>query len=107
MAVCFLADGQAPICQRPSGLDHARQSRASAVTVRFGGRYDAKGFELRKEPTMSVCFEMFASATQSWEVLFRDAARFATKLGRERLICISHSHESTVGVVTVCIGATG
>jgi hypothetical protein len=56
---------------------------------------------------MRVCFEMFASATSSWDILFGDAARFATKLGRERLICISHSHESTVGVVTVWYWSDG
>ncbi len=56
---------------------------------------------------MRVCFEMFASATSSWDILFGDAARFATKLGRDRLICISHSHESTVGVVTVWYWSEG
>jgi hypothetical protein len=63
--------------------------------------------ELRKEQAMKVCFEIFASATQSWDVLFREAARFATGLGPDRLIGISHSHESTVGVVTVWYWSDG
>lgn len=50
---------------------------------------------------MQVRFQIFRSASQSWESLFGDAARFATSVGLERLIGISHSHESTVGVVTV------
>jgi len=54
-----------------------------------------------KEPTMVVSFKIFQSATQSWNDLFGDAARFATEIGPERLIGISHSHEEIVGTVTV------
>jgi hypothetical protein len=50
---------------------------------------------------MQVCFQMFRSTTQPWEVMFSEAAKFATTVGLERLIGISHSHEGTIGVVTV------
>ena len=50
---------------------------------------------------MQVCFQMFHSTTQPWETMFSQAAQFATSVGLERLIGISHSHEGTIGVVTV------
>lgn len=50
---------------------------------------------------MQVQFKMFRSTTQPWEVMFGQAASFATEVGLERLIGISHSHEGTIGVVTV------
>ena len=37
----------------------------------------------------------------SWDELFSQAAEFATTLGRERLITISHSADHSDGVVTV------
>jgi hypothetical protein len=37
----------------------------------------------------------------SWEQLFQEAAEFATTLGRERLISISHSEDQNQGVVAV------
>jgi hypothetical protein len=50
---------------------------------------------------MQVRFQIFRSVTHPWEVLFSQAAAFATSVGLERLIGISHSHEGSVGVVTV------
>ncbi len=50
---------------------------------------------------MQVCFQIFRSAVQPWEMLFGDAAKFASTVGLERLIGISHSHEGAMGVVTV------
>jgi len=50
---------------------------------------------------MQVRFQIFRSTTRPWEQLFGDAAKFATAIGLERLIGISHSQESTIGVVTV------
>ena len=43
----------------------------------------------------------FAALFSTWDSLFSDAAEFATALGRERLISISHSEEKGEGVVTV------
>lgn len=41
---------------------------------------------------MRVAFRHFASTTDSWESMFAEAATFATEVGRDRLISISHSH---------------
>lgn len=50
---------------------------------------------------MRVNFRHFESMTKSWQALFREAADFATVLGPERLISISHSEDQNAGVVTV------
>ncbi len=50
---------------------------------------------------MAVHFKMFKSSFQSWNSLFQQAAEFATNVGRERLIGISHSCGETESVVTV------
>jgi hypothetical protein len=58
---------------------------------------------------MRVTFKQFVSSTASWESMFAEAAAFATELGRDRLIGISHSHGASTtnwapggtGVVTV------
>ena len=41
---------------------------------------------------MRATFRHFASGTDSWESMFAQAAAFATEIGRDRLIGISHSH---------------
>jgi hypothetical protein len=41
---------------------------------------------------MRATFMHFSSATDSWETMFTEAAAFATEIGPERLIGISHSH---------------
>lgn len=43
----------------------------------------------------------FRGTIKSWEALFQDAADFATEIGKERLISISHSDCHSHGVVTV------
>lgn len=48
-----------------------------------------------------VEFRTFRGRMTSWESLFDEAARFATEIGRERLISISHSEDKNDGVVTV------
>ena len=50
---------------------------------------------------MTVRFRVFTSTHKSWESLFEEAAAFATEVGPDRLIGMSHSHEGPVGVVTV------
>ena len=40
---------------------------------------------------MTVKCEVFASMTKSWELLVGEAAEFATKIGKARLISISVS----------------
>ncbi len=51
---------------------------------------------------MEVKFEDFRGTFTSREKLFEKAAEFASRLGRERLINISHSRDDNEGVVTVC-----
>jgi hypothetical protein len=58
---------------------------------------------------MRATFKHFSSTSQSWTSMFTDAADFASEIGPDRLIGISHSHgggnESSglggSGVVTV------
>ena len=49
----------------------------------------------------AVKFELFRSETRSWHDLLGDASRFATEVGTENLINISHSWEGPQGIVTV------
>lgn len=46
-------------------------------------------------------FVMFRSGTTRWDKIFETAANFATTLGQERIISISHSCDNADSVVTV------
>ena len=46
-------------------------------------------------------FRTFRGVLKSWEHLFADACAFATEMGKERVISISHSEDGNEGVVTV------
>lgn len=48
-----------------------------------------------------VRFEIFRGTLASWPDLFKQAAAFATEIGRERVISISHSEDQQDGVVAV------
>jgi len=48
-----------------------------------------------------VKFEMFRGTLATWSHLFEQAAAFASNLGRDRLISVSHSADGGDGVVTV------
>ena len=50
---------------------------------------------------LMVTFRMFRGTMATWEQLFSDAAAFATTIGQERLITISHSEDQQDGVVAV------
>lgn len=52
------------------------------------------GWEMR-------CQYFRAGAFTGWDEVFLQAADFATKVGRERVVSISHSEDSNVGVVAV------
>ncbi len=52
-------------------------------------------------PGEMVAFRHFRGAWSTWEQLFRQAAEFAGRIGRQRLISISHSADHSDGVVTV------
>jgi hypothetical protein len=49
----------------------------------------------------SVAFEIFDGTLITWEELFQQAANFASGIGPDRLIGISHSDNHGRGVVTV------
>jgi hypothetical protein len=55
----------------------------------------------RGEVPMKVQTKVFRSSFSSWAKLFEDAAAFATELGRDRLITISHSADHSEGVIVV------
>ena len=48
-----------------------------------------------------VEFRSFRGIWATWESLFEQAAGFASDLGPDRLISISHSEDRSDGVVTV------
>ena len=50
---------------------------------------------------MQVKCETFRGILISWEELFQKACEFATEIGDERLISISHSENHQKGVVAV------
>ena len=50
---------------------------------------------------MGVLFKHFRATLKSWERLFQEASSFATEVGKDRLISISHSADSADGIVTV------
>jgi hypothetical protein len=50
---------------------------------------------------MTVQSKIFRSTFSSWESMCEEAGQFATSVGRELLISISHSHEHGQGVIIV------
>ena len=48
-----------------------------------------------------VHFRTFRGTMTTFHSLFREAAEFASRMGRENVICISHSEDRNDGVVTV------
>lgn len=50
---------------------------------------------------MQVKFQVFKSYTKSWDDLCAEAAEFATRQGRDRLINLSVSEDDNQGVIVV------
>ncbi len=50
---------------------------------------------------MTLHFKIFRSSFSSWDTLLSDAAAFATEIGKQNLVNISHSEDRTEGVVVV------
>jgi hypothetical protein len=50
---------------------------------------------------MNATYKVFRGSLASWKSLFREASEFATTLGKDHVINISHSCDSSDGVVTV------
>ncbi len=57
--------------------------------------------DLIKRETMKVTYKIFRGTLATWDTLFDRATEFATCLGRDALINISHSASGADGVVTV------
>jgi hypothetical protein len=53
-----------------------------------------------------LAYLMFRGTFETWEALFAEAAHFATEIGPERVVSISHSPDRSDGVVTVCYWTT-
>jgi hypothetical protein len=54
-----------------------------------------------EEKKLIVNYKYFRGTFITWPELFDQAADFATKIGKERLISISHSEDEKDGVVAV------
>jgi len=50
---------------------------------------------------MQVKYEVFRGLFSTWQTLFARAAEFASQIGKDRLIGISHSEDQSDGIVTV------
>jgi predicted Zn-ribbon and HTH transcriptional regulator len=50
---------------------------------------------------MRLLYRHFRGTFKSWPALFQEAADFATSVGRDALVNISHSAEGAEGIVTV------
>ena len=57
------------------------------------------GAQKAQKPRMA--YEIFRGTLATWDDLFTQAAQFATEIGSERVLNISHSADSADGVVTV------
>lgn len=52
-------------------------------------------------------YQFFRGTWASWATLFDQAAQFATEVGRERVISISHSADHSDAVITVWYWSDG
>ncbi|MGB1130183.1 MAG: hypothetical protein ACPG4K_09030 [Haloferula sp.] len=50
---------------------------------------------------MRVQYKHFRGVLKSWDTLFEEASGFASSVGPDRLISISHSADHSDGLVTV------
>jgi hypothetical protein len=54
-----------------------------------------------KPPQWRLAYRVFRGTLATWDDLFTQAARFATEVGPERVVNISHSADDQDGVVAV------
>jgi hypothetical protein len=57
--------------------------------------------DVEAKPAWRMAYKMFRGTLASWDDLFSEAAAFATSIGPERVVGISHSEDRDAGVVTV------
>jgi hypothetical protein len=53
------------------------------------------------KPNWRLAYKYFRGTFATWDGLFSEAAQFATEVGPERVVGISHSSDQGNGVVTV------
>ena len=84
---------------RVVSISHSADESDGVVTVWY--------IELEESRTESnasqsrLHFEVFRGSWTTWHDLFAGAADFASKVGAERVVSISHSEDRNIGVVTV------
>jgi hypothetical protein len=76
-----------------------RCSTAKGVAEATGTPVAEAGAE--KAQKWRMAYQKFRGTFATWDKLFADAARFATEIGPERVLSISHSEDQSDGVVTV------
>ncbi|MDQ3440032.1 MAG: hypothetical protein M3478_06740 [Planctomycetota bacterium] len=50
---------------------------------------------------MGATYRIFRGSLVSWDQLLQEAAEFASSIGKDRMISISHSEDANDGVVVV------
>ena len=86
-------EAQFDSCWRCSTQRPGRQTAPGQIPPQAAGAFP--------EPKRLVEYQIFRATFQTWDQLFSQAAAFATEIGRDRLIAISHSEDNRDGVVTV------
>lgn len=92
-------DGRCVSPERGRALARCGGGRAGQAS--FQGSDALEMDRTMPDPNRYVRFETFRGTLEIWNHLFTQAADFATRIGRERLISISHSEDKDDGVVTV------
>ena len=62
---------------------------------------DSPGMQAKAQTSRRLAYKYFRGTFASWDDLFGEAAQFATQVGPERVVSISHSADRGNGVVTV------
>jgi hypothetical protein len=75
-------------CSSPRG-----DAESAGIAAAEGGAEGAQKWRM--------AFRKFRGTLATWDMLFTEAAGFATEIGPERVLSISHSSDGGDGVVTV------
>jgi hypothetical protein len=78
-------------------ISHSADASDGVVTVWYWG----SRAPFLKEPTRKLRFQVYRSRWDSWDELYKKAATFASSLDTNDVLGISHSADSSDGVVTV------
>jgi len=71
------------------------------VTRNPGRSPEDKSSNAPQAPQWRLSYRVFRGTLATWEELFRQAAAFASEVGPERVVSISHSEDNNDGVVAV------